>query len=317
MKTKIFITIIFLISLLSINIASADTCSFLDSNGDCITTVSELNDVEALASLKTINCYWSNCQLTLDVNGDGFITSSDISLIKSIVQLKQTTIDGAPSIINLELINNNTQIRLTVTDSDGTVRSDIGVNVAVNEYPGTYDGVVITDTNGESIIGIPSELLTQSWTGKVWFDDDAQKQIPYTENTVIYTYTAPQETQAPPSSSDGGSGGSGGGSSTPTCIDEHFECSEWNECTGNKVQTRSCKEIKNCKGDYEPSKLQSCTPKVEPKPVEITNQENEVKETEQESNNQITGAVIYENPVWSAKVRAFFVSIINWFISLF
>ena len=97
MKTKIFITIIFLISLLSINIASADTCSFLDSNGDCITTVSELNDVEALASLKTINCYWSNCQLTLDVNGDGFITSSDISLIKSIVQLKQTTIDGAPS----------------------------------------------------------------------------------------------------------------------------------------------------------------------------------------------------------------------------
>src|SRR3989344_7319561 len=176
MKTKIITILMLLMGIFAMQNANASVCSFLDSNGDCLTTIQELNDAKALASLKTITCAWSNCQYTLDVNGDGIITTTDVDLIKSIAQLKTVTIDGAPSNINLEFINSNTQLKITVTDSDGTIRSDIGVNYTVLEDPGTYDGVVLTDSNGEARLDVPAELVTQSFTVKVWFDADAPKQ---------------------------------------------------------------------------------------------------------------------------------------------
>src|SRR3989344_7661314 len=185
MKTKIITILMLLMGIFAMQNANASVCSFLDSNGDCLTTIQELNDAKALASLKTITCAWSNCQYTLDVNGDGIITTTDVNLIKSMAQLKTVTIDGAPSNINLEFINSNTQLKITITDSDGTLRSDVNVNFIVNEYP-DYNGTSITDANGELIVDVPSDLVYKRVTAKVWFDSDVSKQIPYTENSIAY-----------------------------------------------------------------------------------------------------------------------------------
>ncbi len=173
-----------LMSILVVGNASAS--AFLDSNGDGLTTLQELNDAQALVALQPINCAWYNCQSTLDVNGDGYITATDIILIQNIVQLKPVTIDGAPSNINLELINSNTQLKITATDSDGTIRSDVDVNFIANEYP-DYNGTSITDANGELIVPVPVDLIYKRFTAKVWFDSETSKQIPYAENSIAYT----------------------------------------------------------------------------------------------------------------------------------
>ena len=395
MKTKIMMIFMIIVSLFIIQNASASVCSYLDSDGDCITGFQEISDAQDLSLGRQINCAYSNCQSTLDVNGDGIVTGVDVILLRDLALPRPVTIDGAPSNINLEFINGNTQLKITVTDSDGTPRSDADVNYVVNEYL-IYNGISSTDANGELILDVPLELVYKRVTAKVWFDVDAPKQIPYTENSLAYipvnqapildflsdvtinegdlviiaptatdlnddvatfTYSTPLNSNGQwqtdfnsagtyiitvtasdgfgltdsktftlivndvPQSSGSSSGGSsgGGGGSTPECTDEYFECSEWNECTGNKVQTRECKEIKNCKGDYEPNKLQSCTPKTVSK-AEITPEENtnnEVKETEQKNNNQITGAGVYENPTLKLKVLSFFRNIWSWILSLF
>ena len=173
-------------SLFIIQNVNASVCSFLDSDGDCITGFQEISDAQDLSLGRQINCAWSNCQLTLDVNGDGIITGMDVILIRDLTIPRYVDITGAPSVINLEFINDNTQLKITVTDSDGTPRSDVDVNYVVNEYP-IYTGVTTTGADGEAILGVPAELVYKRITAKVWFDADTPKQISYTENSIAYT----------------------------------------------------------------------------------------------------------------------------------
>ena len=72
----------------------------------------------------------------------------DISILEDITLSKPVTIEGYPSNINLEFINSNTQLKITVTDFDGTPRSDVDFNYVINEYP-DYNGIEIIEHKGD------------------------------------------------------------------------------------------------------------------------------------------------------------------------
>jgi len=184
MKNKIFMIFMLIAILLIISTVNASVCSFLDSNGDCFIGFQEIKDAQDLSLGKQIICAWSNCQSTLDINGDGLVTNTDVNLIRDVTLSKPVTIEGAPSNIYLEF-NDDMQLKITVTDSDGTIRSDVNVNYILNEYP-SYSGVTTTGANGEAILGVPLELVYERVTAKFWIEADAQKQIPYTEKSLSY-----------------------------------------------------------------------------------------------------------------------------------
>ena len=140
-----------------------DLCYFLDSNGDCATTTTDVAAARDLASLKPISCAisttggYNECKRTLDANGDGFVTSSDVTILKDKASLRSADLPGAPAqIVKISPAQidgvNPYELELRVLTQTGLPSVLIGVNVLGERK--------FTDLNGIVSFTIPGSVQT-------------------------------------------------------------------------------------------------------------------------------------------------------------